>query len=78
MCSSKKNHFKKLKSIVSHATSSTVCDLLVKASRGSKPISSSFPQDFIQSPTLYLLFISDLFSLTQDFIHSYPDDYTLH
>ncbi len=41
-----------------------------------KPINSCVPQ--VLSPTLFLLFINDLLSLTNCLIHSYADDTTLH
>ncbi len=42
-----------------------------------KPINSSVPQGSVLSPTLFLLFISDL-SVTNCPTHSYADDSTLH
>ncbi len=44
----------------------------------SKPINSGVPQGSVLSPTLVLLFINDLLSLTNCPIHSYADDTTLH
>ncbi len=41
-----------------------------------KPINSSVPQGSVLSPTLFLLFISDLLSITNVLIHSYADDST--
>ncbi len=43
-----------------------------------KPINSGVPQGSALSPTLFLLFINDLLSLTNCPIHSYADDTTLH
>ncbi len=44
----------------------------------SKPINSGVPHCSVLSPTLFLLFINDLLSLTNCPIHSYADDTTLH
>ncbi len=43
-----------------------------------KPINSCVPKGSVLSPTLFLLFINDLLSLTNCPIHSYADDTTLH
>ncbi len=43
-----------------------------------KPINSGVPQVSVLSPTLFLLFVNDLLSLTNCPIHSYANDTTLH
>ena len=43
-----------------------------------KSINSGVPQGSVLSPTLFLLFINDLLSITSSHIHSYADDSTLH
>src|ERR1700755_465330 len=43
-----------------------------------KSINSGVPQGSVLSPTLSLLFINDLLSVTSSPIHSYDDDSTLH
>ncbi|KAL7647645.1 UNVERIFIED_CONTAM: hypothetical protein RMT77_001245 [Armadillidium vulgare] len=43
-----------------------------------KSINSGVPQGSVLSPTLFLLFINDLLSVTSSPIHSYTDDSTLH
>ncbi|KAL7646845.1 UNVERIFIED_CONTAM: hypothetical protein RMT77_002101 [Armadillidium vulgare] len=43
-----------------------------------KSINSGVPQGSVLSPTLFLLFINDLLSVTSSPIHSYADDSTLH
>ena len=42
------------------------------------PINSCVPQGSILSPTLFLLFVNDLLSSTNNQMHSYVDDSTLH
>ncbi len=42
------------------------------------PINSGVPQGSVLSPTLFLLFINDLLSITNCRFHSYADDSTLH
>lgn len=42
------------------------------------PINSGVPQGSILSPTLFLIHINDLLSLTDNPIHSFADDSTLH
>ncbi len=44
----------------------------------SKPINSGVPQGSVLSPTLFLLFMNYLLSLTNCPIHSYADDTSLH
>src|SRR6201990_918037 len=43
-----------------------------------KSINSGVPQGSFLSPTLFLIFINDLLSITSSPIHSYADDSTLH
>ncbi len=43
-----------------------------------KSMNSGIPQGSVLSPTLFLLFIIDLLSITECPIHSYADDSTLH
>ena len=43
-----------------------------------KSINSGVPQGSVLSPTLFLIFINDLLSITSSPIHSYADDSTLH
>src|ERR1700755_2723536 len=43
-----------------------------------KSINSGVPHGSVLSPTLFLLFINDLLSVTSSPIHSYADDSTLH
>ena len=43
-----------------------------------KSINSGVPQESVLSPSLFLLFINDLLSVTSSPIHSYADDSTLH
>src|ERR1700755_2540123 len=68
-----------------------LCDLLINFLSGRsiaavvdghrsffKSINSGVPQGSVLSPTLFLLFINDLLSITSSPIHSYADDTILH
>jgi Reverse transcriptase (RNA-dependent DNA polymerase) len=45
---------------------------------GSQPINAGVPQGSVLGPTLFLIFINDLLSLTSNPAHSFADDTTLH
>ena len=64
-----------ISSFLSNRSISAVVD---GATSSSFPINSGVPQGSVLSPTLFLLFINDLLSISSNPIHSYADDSTLH
>ena len=64
--------------ISSFLSDRSICVIVDGSTSPPFSINSSVPQDSVLSPTFFLLFINDLLSSTNNQMHSYVDDSTLH